>query len=149
MNRGILCKASELGKIVINICLQRGIAINTLKLEKLLIIMQGKMLSRYNESLFDEPITYRNNGGFMIPKVDKDFIYGAVSFKEQETEYLPLLDRQSEVMCEVLNGYGEYNVFELEKLYSFKKLRNMIEKPENDDNLVYVSTDILKSILFL
>ena len=127
MKTGILCKASEFGKIIINTCLSKNISINTLKLEKLLIIMQGVMLSKYNQALFHEPVIYNNQAGFVIPRVDKDFVYGAVSFNEPETEYILLLDKQHEVMHEVLKKYGKYNTFELEELYPFKKLRNMIE----------------------
>lgn len=98
MNNMILCQASEFGKIIINICIDKDIFINTIKLEKLLIITQGIMLNRYNESLFKQPIIYGNCYGFGIPKVNEELIYGTLGFNEHLTAYYPLLDRQREVL---------------------------------------------------
>ncbi len=52
IDRRILCQASEKGKIVVNECLDRGYDIDTLKLEKLLILMHGIMLSAYGDPFF-------------------------------------------------------------------------------------------------
>ena len=53
---GALCEVCEKGKIVINKCLDKGYAINTAKLEKLLILMQGTMLAKYNKPLFRQDV---------------------------------------------------------------------------------------------
>ena len=38
MSDKLMCKASEIGKIIINKCLNKGVFINTQKLQKLLVL---------------------------------------------------------------------------------------------------------------
>lgn len=56
MSRDVLSIASEKGTIVVNECLRRGLYINTLKLEQLLILIQGRMLSLYNRPFFSQDV---------------------------------------------------------------------------------------------
>ena len=125
----ILCKASEVGKIVVNKCLKRGIFINTTKLEKLLVLMQLECLERSKKLLFTEDIVVFKGVGVVIPKVDRDFLVNAIEFTEEQTPYILLLEKEAEAIEYVLERYGHMDSFELESLYAIKKLKDFtIEK---------------------
>ena len=55
-NRKILCEASEKGILVVNKCLEQNIPINTIKLQQLLIIIHGTMLSKYATPFFKQNV---------------------------------------------------------------------------------------------
>ena len=121
----ILCKASEVGKIVVNKCLARGIFLNTVKLEKLLVLMQLECLERSKKPLFTEDIVVFKGVGVVIPQVDRDFLVNAVEFTEEQTSYIVLLDKEKESIEYVLERYGHMDSFELESLYAIKKLDDL------------------------
>lgn len=131
-NMGICCEASEKGKIVINKCLDNNIEINTIKLEKLLILMHGKMLSMYKKPFFNEDVIATSHG-LKIKEVDRDFIRYAVKCNEKIVEYICLLDSETEVMNLVLEKYGKYDVFELNEKKELQVLNKLIydEKTQN------------------
>lgn len=133
-NIGLCCLASEKGKIVVNECLERKIEINTMKLEKLLIIMHGIMLQRYHRPLFNENVV-ATKYGLMIEEVTHDFLMYSVKFDEKIVEYVCLLNAEEEVMNLVLNIYGEWDSFKLDKK---KELRTLSELcyAENMNNIV-------------
>ena len=107
----ILCKASEVGKIVVNKCLARGIPINTSKLEKMLVLMQLECLELSKKPLFTEDIVFWECG-VSIPKVDADFLCNAIGFTEEQTSYIILLEKEEEAVEYVLKRYGHMNFFE-------------------------------------
>jgi uncharacterized phage-associated protein len=117
----ILCKASEVGKIVVNKCLARGIFINTRKLERLLILMQLECLERSKKPLFTEDIVIWKSG-IAIPKVDADFLCNAIGFTEEQTPYILLLEKEEEAVEYVLKEYAYMDSFELDLLYAIKNL---------------------------
>ena len=114
MNR-IMCMAGEIGKIVINKCLKENIFINTQKLEGLLVLMQIEHMSRVKAALFPQDILVRN-GGVVIEEVDKGFIQYAICCKEEQIEYILLLDEQLKTVEYVLRVYGDMNAFDINKL---------------------------------
>ena len=114
MNR-IMCMAGEIGKIVINKCLKENIFINTQKLEGLLVLMQIEHMSRVKAALFPQDILVRN-GGVVIEEVDKGFIQYAIWCKEEQIEYILLLDEQLKTVEYVLRVYGDMNAFDINKL---------------------------------
>jgi len=117
----ILCKASEVGKIVVNRCLDRGILINTQKLEKLLVLMQIECIKRLKKPLFTEEIVVWKCG-VVIKEVDSDFMRYAICFDERQEEFITLLEKEEESVEYILKVYGHMDVFELNRLYVFKKL---------------------------
>lgn len=52
--------ASERGKYIVNKCIEKGYKINTLKLEKLLILIYGTILSKHQKHFFQEDIMALN-----------------------------------------------------------------------------------------
>ena len=123
MDTRILCGASEKGKIVVNKCLDKGIKITTLKLEQLLILMQGTCLAKYNEFLFYENIILTPEG-LKIEEVDKDFISFAAGFKEKLQEYHSLLDYQNAIIDDIISVYGEKSTLELSEVGPLHDLAN-------------------------
>lgn len=117
----LMCKASEVGKIVVNKCLDRSIFINTLKLEKLLILMQIECIKRSKKPLFTEEIVIWKCG-VVIKEVDSDFRSYAISFYERQEEYICLLVAEEESVEYVLREYGHMDSFELNKLNVIKEL---------------------------
>lgn len=111
----IMCMAGEIGKIVINKCLKENIFINTQKLEGLLVLMQIEHMSRVKAALFPQDILVRN-GGVVIEEVDKGFIQYAICCKEEQIEYILLLDEQLKTVEYVLRVYGDMNAFDINKL---------------------------------
>ena len=122
---GVLCSASEKGKIVVNECLKRGLTIDTLKLEKLLILMHIKMLTEYRKPLFKEEVILFHHG-LGIKEVDEDFRFILrPGFNEEIVEYICLLDAEEKVMNEVIRDYGKYDVFDLNEVWQLKKLQRL------------------------
>ena len=119
---------SEVGKIVVNRCLKLGYKINTQKLEKLLVIIQGKMLAEHNKSILRSEIIATENTGIIIPKIDKDFAMYALAFTEELYEYITLLEAESKVVNSVLSAYGEYSAVELQEKTNLEKINKFCEK---------------------
>ena len=125
INLGVLCSASEKGKIVVNECLRKGLNIDTLKLEKLLVLMHIKMLTEYRKPLFKEEVILFNHG-LGIKEVDEDFRFVlGPDFNEKIVEYICLLDAEEKVMNEVIRDYGKCDVFELNEVWQLKKLQRL------------------------
>ena len=117
-----LCKASEVGKIVVNKCLERNIPINTQKLEKLLVLMQLECIERSGKLLFPEDIVVWRSG-VAIEEVDKDFMQYATGFDvKPQPEYIALLDKELESVEYILDSYGDKDAFELNELPIIKEL---------------------------
>lgn len=124
-NMGVLCSASEKGKIIVNKCLKKGLNIDTLKLEKLLILMHIKMLTEYRKPFFKEDVILFNHG-LGIKEVDEDFRFViGPDFNEEIIEYICLLDAEEKVMNEVIRDYGKYDVFDLNEVWQLKKLQRL------------------------
>lgn len=122
MSRHVLCEASEKGAIIVNECLKRGLQINTMKLEQLLILMHARMLTLYKKPFFKQQVIVREHA-LMIDEVDEDFRIYAFEFKEVMEEYICLLEKEEEVMNYIIDNYGELDFFDLRDSYVLKKLR--------------------------
>ncbi len=123
------CLTSERAKIVVNRCLDLGLEINTQKLQKLMVLMQGKMLSDYDKPFIEEEIK-ATKCGVMIPKVDNDFMRYAVGCNKKLEEYICLLEREQEVIDSILNSFGNMDTFELNDLLSLKAINSFVLKCE-------------------
>lgn len=120
----VMCKAGEVAKIVINKCLDRGIRIGTLKLEKLLVLMQVECIKRSKKPLFTEEIVVWHCG-VAIKEVDEGFLKYACGFNEKQTEYIALLDKEVESVEYVLKSFGHMDAYDLNKLPTIKRLVEM------------------------
>lgn len=125
VNEIILCEASEKGKVVVNHCLNKGCRINTLKLEKLLIIIHGMMLAHHKKPFFKNSIVPTKNG-LRIPEVDRDFIINVISFDKKFDEQIAFLDREWEMTEYIINTYGKMDTFELDTEFGLKQLNNKL-----------------------
>lgn len=119
-NIGCCCQASEYAKLVINSCIDKKISLSNIKLQKLLIIMQGVMYASYDKPLFKQSITGASYG-LALKEVNNDFL-GDFEFKEKYFTYIVPLNREEKVIDEVLNIYGKLDVFELNKIPVMQKL---------------------------
>ena len=66
----IMCKAAEVGKIVVNKCIDLNLPIDVQKLQKLLVLMQVECIKLSSEPLFREDIVIWNCG-VAIKEVDE------------------------------------------------------------------------------
>ncbi len=107
-----MCKACELGKVVVNRCLRKGYDIDTAKLQKLLVLMQGVHLARYNQELFPENVIMWPCG-VAIKEVDVQFRSFSTGFKEELEIFIAVLDSENDVINYVIDKYGMKDVFEL------------------------------------
>ena len=134
MSRKFLCEASEKGAIVVNKCLNRRFEINTIKLEQLLILMHGRMLSLYNKPFFSQEVVARTHA-LMIDKVDNDFRIYIMGFEEKLKEFICLLEKEEEVMNYIIEKYGDLDFFELKELPVLKILKDKFSK-EDQNNII-------------
>lgn len=127
MYRRIMCEASEKGVYVINKCLEKGYQISTIKLEQLLILMHGTMLSLYQRPFFRQNVVARSHA-LMIDEVDKNFLAFAKEFKERIPECICLLQNEEKVMDHIIEKYGNIDFFELNNRKDLTVLRNLFSK---------------------
>ena len=112
MHRKIMDEASEKGVIVANKCMEKGIQLSAIKLELLLILMHGRMLSKYQKPFFRQNVV-AGKQVLMIKEVDRNFILN--KFNERMQEYLVLLLKEEEVMNDIIEVYGRLDFFEMIK----------------------------------
>lgn len=117
----VMCKASEVGKIVINKCIDLNLSIDVQKLQKLLVLMQVECIQRSGKQLFKEDVRVWDCG-VAIKEVDEDFRFQKNAFLVKHFEYINLLDIEEECVDYVLREYGHMNAFELNKLFINQKV---------------------------
>lgn len=108
----IMCKAAEVGKIVINKCLKEKIFIDTQKLQKLLVLMQVECIKLTGKALFYEEIRIWNCG-VAIKEVDEEFRGVGDAFHTPQVEYINLLDAENQSVNSVIKKYGSLNAAQL------------------------------------
>lgn len=119
----ICCEASEVGKRVVNECLQRGYKIDIMKLEKLLILIQGEYLSLYDKPMFNQEVyCYKEPVGVAIREVDCDFRKCALVLDQPVKEYRAFVENEERVIDDILNKYGTWDLFALNECAFIQKL---------------------------
>jgi len=139
----VLCEACEKGKFIVNKCLKNGYDINTEKLEKLLIIMQGEMLRLYRKPFFLQPIIV-NDKDVIIPKVEDSFSMYNDGFKERLCEYYHLTKEDQEIMDMVFASYAQMDINDLNEKREINILKSLYI--ENEWGLNIISNDQIKNI---
>lgn len=143
----LMCKAAEVGKIVVNKCLDRNLSINAQKLQKLLVLMQVECIRRSQKPLFREDIRIWNCG-VAIKEVDDEFnCYGEEYNGEKMEEFITLLDAEEESVEYVLCQYGAMDVFDLNSLPDIQKVELLGVKTE-DLTVPHISYQILMGAFF-
>ena len=127
------CMATEIGKIVANKCLDNNVSLNTLKLEKLLMLMQVEYIRKTEKAFFQETIVVSNPHSTRIKEVEEDFLPYAVSMDmipndTKFCEYITLLTKQEEVVESIINRYGNLDTFELEETPDVQLLHKISEE---------------------
>ena len=124
-NIGCSCKASEIGKLVINKCVDRQIPLTNIKLQKLLIIMQGVMIASHNRILFKENLA-NSIYGLSIQEVSNDFSQDK-NFVEKYMNYIVPLEKEVKIIDRVLTKYGHLDTFELKTLPEMQELYEILK----------------------
>lgn len=136
----LLCLVSEKGKIIVNKCINKGYSINTQKLEKLLVIAHGMMMSKYERNLFNEDVVFTICGP-MIMEVDRDFIQYGIEFNGIFKENILLLEKEDEIIEEVIDKFGMLDALELNELEVLSSLNSFYNE---NSNVNIIPTPIIK-----
>lgn len=120
----ILHLSSEKGKFIVNKCLERKLFINTLKLEKLLILTHGEMLSKYGQEFFKEKVIAVEHG-LILRDVERDFLMYENEFNKQLKPYIHLVGHEEEVVNEIVEEYGSFGTLKLNNLKELQMLKNV------------------------
>lgn len=137
----IMCKAAEVGKIVVNKCLDAGIFINTQKLQKLLALMQIDCIKRSHKPLFKEDIRIWKCG-IAIKEVDEEFRNYGEEFNCKQEEFITLLAAEEKSVDYIIAEYGQKDAFELNELPDNQKIISLGVKSANA-SVPHVSYQIL------
>lgn len=140
-NGKIMCKAAEVGKIVVNKCLDRGLFINTQKLQKLLVLMQVECIRRSKKPLFKEDVRVWDCG-VAITEVNTEFSSYGEEFTEKIEEFITLLEAEEESVNYVLEHYGHMDAYELNAQDDNTKVIELGVKTESSPAL-HISYQIL------
>ncbi len=138
-----MCKAAEVGKIVVNKCLSEEppIPINTQKLQKLLVLMQVDCIRRSSKPLFKEDIRIWDCG-VAIKEVDDAFRDYAEGFDCRQEEFITLLEAEEESVNCILAQYGTMEAFELNQLPDNQRVRELGVKQETE-SVPHISYQIM------
>lgn len=142
----IMCKAAEVGKIVVNKCLDKGLFINTQKLQKLLVLMQVECIKRSGKALFKEDIRIWDCG-VAIKEVDESFSEYGEGFTERQDEYITLLEVEDESVDYIIAEYGTKDAFELNSLPDNQKVIQLGVIPEGA-TVPHINSQILTGAFY-
>jgi uncharacterized phage-associated protein len=137
-----MSSASEIGKIVVNKCLDKKLFINTQKLQKLLVLMQIECVKKSGFPLFLEDIRVWDCG-VVIEEVDKHFRPQGRVFKEKLPISVILLNSEEKYVDNIINKYGSMSADELNSLLIIQKIISWCET--NDKNKIpFITVESLK-----
>ncbi len=137
----VMCKAAEVGKIVVNKCLDSSLFIDTQKLQKLLVLMQVECIKRNGKPLFKEDVLIWNCG-VAIKEVDEEFRGVGGAFHSHQEEYINLLDPEEESVNVILQQFGQKNAIELNELPTIQKIASL-GVMLNDSSVPHINYHIL------
>lgn len=136
-----MCKAAEVGKIVINKCIDAGLYIDAQKLQKLLVLMQVDCIKNSNKPLFKEDIKIWDCG-VAIKEVDEEFRGVGGAFVTKQVEYINLLEQEEKSVNRILERFGTLDAIELNLLPANQRVISLAVKIA-DSATPYVSYQIL------
>lgn len=124
-----------IAKEVVNECINRGIKINTSKLNKLLYFMQRLHLEKYNKPMFTNTIIATHNGPSITDLWDF-FPEGILGFEKKYEKEITLLMSHDDVAEEILELYGDYSPNELLEISKEDEVYKMIWDEGRGENEV-------------
>lgn len=127
----LMCKASEIGKIVVNKCIEQGFEINTQKLQKLLVLIQIECIEQSGFPFFTEDVRIWECG-VAIKEVDEDFRANGAGFFEPQQIQVVLLKSEEQYIDEILQKHGQKTAAEINKLPQIQKVLELGEIREGD-----------------
>lgn len=137
----IMCKAAEVGKIVINKCVDAGLFIDAQKLQKLLVLMQVDCIRKSGKPLFKEDIRIWDCG-VAIKEVDDEFRGIGGSFTVKQVEYINLLEQEEKSVNTILEHFGTMDAIDLNLLPINQKVISLAVKV-TETSTPHVSYQIL------
>lgn len=137
-----MCKASELSKIIINKCIDRGLSINAPKLQKLLVLMQGQCLVKYEKELFKEEIVAWSCG-VAIKEVNSEFKNYNPDVDGKQQAYLILLDYEEDIIDDILDKFGNYDAITIS---SDPRLHKLVDMFFEKDKSNIIPKNIIKDV---
>jgi len=132
MYRNFMSGASEKAVVVANKCLEKGYQMSAIKLEQLLILIQGAMLSLHQRPYFEGNILALEHA-LIIKEVDRDFLLN--EFKEKMQVYVATLQIEEEIIDYIVEKYGNLDFFELKNTKTLNFLRETFSK-EGEQSIV-------------
>ncbi|MBQ2390862.1 MAG: DUF4065 domain-containing protein [Clostridia bacterium] len=137
----VMCKAAEVGKIVINKCIDLDLFIDAQKLQKLLVLMQVDCIRESSKPLFKEDVRIWDCG-VAIKEVDEEFRGFGGPFASKQEEYIILLEQEEKSVNKILEQYGSLDAIELNLLSVNQKIISLAVKT-TDSSTPHVSYQIL------
>lgn len=137
-NNKLMPITCEKAKHIINACIDAGYPINTYKLEKLLLLVEGYLFATTHQLFFNDNIKITKSSGLRIPTIYKCFIANSVEFAEKCREYICLLDNEKKAIDLVLDMYGYMNPFDLASLENLEQINNAFNDGEMITAQVFV-----------
>ncbi len=138
-----MCKACELGKVVTNECNQKNYSLSAAKLQKLLVLMHGEHLAKFNKPIFPENVLCWKCG-VAIKEVELKFLLHDFSEKDRIPVNIAILQTEDAVIHSVLDKYGSYDVVELNKDLRLQELTSQF--PYVDGQKVIIPNDAIKKV---
>lgn len=140
-NQESLCKASEIAKIVINKCLEKGYTMDIIKLQQLLTLIQGDMLAKYNITFFPQDIYFLETP--TIKEILNDISEKKINLEKNKKSNYVLSIEENYVIDEIIKRFGIYNSNTLKTSFIFNILDKIYLKKEDIIPIEYLK------ILFL
>jgi uncharacterized phage-associated protein len=109
-------RAVEIADYLLFVTQEAGDLLTNLKLQKLLYYSQAWYLANYQELLFEEPIEAWVHGPVVVDVYHKYKTYGCDRIGEMITEPPALTKREIALINEVINVYGKYTAWDLERI---------------------------------
>lgn len=140
-----MCKAAEVGKIVINKCIDRKIPIDAQKLQKLMALMQIDCIKESGKPLFKEDIVIWSCG-VAIKEVNAEFSGIGDAFGIRQIEYINLLEDEENSVNRILDQFGKMDAVELNLLPQNQMLITLGVR-KTDSSVPHISYQILMGVL--
>lgn len=149
MKRKIYSEATEKSKIIVNKCLEQGYDIGAAKADKLLILTHGIMLSKYQKPLFNQNVVAEKCGP-IVREVERELLLleieqdnNVFEFYNKLPQYICLLQREEEVINEILKKYGNCDLVEI---MNDKRLTVLKELCYKDDSSNIIPNKLIEKV---
>lgn len=112
--------AKELGKYMVNCCLEKDLPIDLSKLQKLLYLAQKKCIHEYNTPMFNADFVAWRCGP-ALTEVYCNLREGFMSFSQKYPDAIIPLSRDKQIINDILEQYGHKTTNDLIKITTQEK----------------------------